>query len=66
MKEMLAKAADNLAEEIHRGKWDHIADLAVKPAGACAEIVQGLERRCPGYEFSDYRKAIGHVLFESR
>lgn len=40
----LYDAACRLGEEIHDGKWNHIAGLAVKPAPACEEIIEELAR----------------------
>jgi hypothetical protein len=62
----LQKAAYYLADEIRDGKWLHVSDLARKPASACSEIVEELERRCPGFSNSEYREAIARGLHESR
>jgi hypothetical protein len=62
----LAKAAYQLAEEIRDGHWDHINDLATKPAQDCQEIIAALSQRCPGYTQEQYKRAISTGLFVSR
>lgn len=62
----LSLAAYQLAEEIRAGRWSHVSDLALKPAPACAELLQELERRCSGYSLGDYRRALANGLFETR
>jgi hypothetical protein len=62
----LPEASYQLAEEIRDGRWKHVQDLAVKPAPDCEDIIQELQRRCPGHSRQDYRTAIAKGLFESR
>ncbi|WP_395737346.1 hypothetical protein [Prosthecobacter sp.] len=55
-----------LAEEIRDGRWKHVTDLARKPAPACAELIDELRRRCPGFTAEEYQRALGDGLFASR
>src|SRR5689334_2147259 len=41
-----------LAEEIRDGRWDHVEALKTKPVPSCPEIMEELERRCPGHTWS--------------
>lgn len=62
----LADAGYALAEEIRDGRWWHVADLARKPAPACAELIDELRRRCPGFSESEYQRSLADGLFASR
>jgi hypothetical protein len=62
----LGLAAASLAQEIWDGKWAHIADLRKKPVGECADLVDELARRCPGFGRDDYARAIARGMFEQR
>lgn len=61
----LSEAAYDLGIEIHEGKWNHIADIHKKPAPVCVEIVDELKRRCPGFTYEQYQRAVATGLFES-
>ncbi|MEY4483452.1 MAG: hypothetical protein RL693_904 [Verrucomicrobiota bacterium] len=63
---ILSEVSDQLAEEIRDGRWKHIPDLAVKPVPVCEEIIQNLQRRCPGDTRQDYRTTVAKGLSESR
>ena len=62
----LADAGYVLAEEIRDGRWNHVADLASKPAPACVELIDELRKRCPGFSVLDYQRALADGLFASR
>ena len=64
--EDLSKAAYILADEIWDGKWKHVSDLSSKPVPDCIEIINELEKRCPGHEKRKYERAIAQGMFESR
>ena len=55
-----------LAEEIRDGRWNHVADLARKPAPACTELIDELRKRCPGFSDSEYQRSLADGLFASR
>jgi hypothetical protein len=61
----LKKAAYDLGSEIHAGKWSHVRDLARKPGPACVEIIEELQRRCPGFTLPEYQEALSQGLYES-
>lgn len=58
--------ACELAEEIRDGRWNHVEGIAARPVPACLEIVDELERRCPGFDLAAYQQAIADGLFETR
>lgn len=62
----MADAAYGLAQEIRDGRWNHVPDLARKPPPACTELIDELQRRCPGFSVSDYQRALADGLFASR
>tara|TARA_B100002003_G_C13936917_1_gene454870 strand:+ start:134 stop:355 length:222 start_codon:yes stop_codon:yes gene_type:complete len=64
--QQLNDAACGLAQEIWDKKWAHVSDLRSKPVGDCAEIVRELERRCPGFQPDDYKRAIARGMFGMR
>ena len=55
-----------LGEEIHDGRWRHIADLSRKPAPACTELIEEFRRRCPGFSLADYQRALADGLHNSK
>jgi hypothetical protein len=63
---VLYGVAYRFAEEIHAGRWNHIAALAAKPAPACDEIIAELQRRSPGFTRPDYQQALTRALHDSR
>lgn len=64
--EQLNLAAAQLAEEIWAKRWEHVADLKVKPVGECVQVVAELEKRCPGFSASEYSRALARGMLESR
>jgi hypothetical protein len=52
----LEEAAYKLGEEIHEGKWNHVADIHKKPAPACQEIIAELRKRCPGFSLRSIKE----------
>ena len=62
----LAQAAYQLASEIRDGCWRHLSALSNKPAPSIPELIQELERRCPGFAVPEYQRALADGLFESR
>lgn len=62
----LQDISNKLSEEIWEGKWDHIPGIHTKPIGQCMEILQELERRCPGHTTEDYKDAIVRSMFTWR
>jgi hypothetical protein len=62
----LSKASLELAEEIWSEKWVHVTDLRTKPVCDCKEIMEELEKRCPGHTDDEYREAISRGMWESR
>ena len=59
----LLAASDALSDEIWEGRWDHIASLKTHPIGECVDIIDELERRCPGYTRQEYQDAIARSVF---
>ncbi len=59
-------ASDQLSDEIWERKWEHVADLKVKPVGECIEIIRELERRCPGHTQEEYQDVIARSMFTNR
>ena len=55
-----------LAEEIRSGKWSHVEDLMKKPVPACGELIEELERRCPGFSLVDYQAALAEGMQNSK
>jgi hypothetical protein len=61
----LQSVAIDFATEIHDRKWDHIACLKAKPAGACPEIIDELRKRSPGHTLEQYQRALADGLFNA-
>jgi hypothetical protein len=61
----LAAAADGLIDELHAGKWDHVS-ARFKPIPNCTELIDELERRCPGHSREDRIDALARSLFTRR
>jgi hypothetical protein len=59
----LVNAAYEVAEEIHKGK--HVHDPRTQSTWS-PEIIQELERRCPGYTEAAYRRAMDEGWFAAR
>jgi hypothetical protein len=53
----LAKAAYHLAEEIWAEKWSHVRG---------PELIQELQRRCPGFTTGEYKEAFADGLHRAR
>jgi hypothetical protein len=66
MKLALQDISNKLSEEIWEDKWDHIPGIQTKPIGECTEILQELERRCPGHTLEEYKDAIARSMFTWR
>lgn len=62
----LEEAGFQLAMEIYDGRWNHVPDIHRKPAPACPELLEELERRCPGHSLPEYRQALADGLFAAR
>jgi len=62
----LVTAAYSLAEEIRNGKWRHMTDLNGKPVSHYPELVDELQRRCPGYTLAAYKRALEDGMFATR
>ncbi len=54
----LEEAAYLLVSEIWERKWDHISEVKNQPVEGWIVIPAELERRNPGYEKSEYVRAI--------
>jgi hypothetical protein len=65
-RDALRLRACELADEIRAGRWSHVEGIATRPVPACREIVEELERRCPGFDLESYQRAIADGLFETR
>jgi hypothetical protein len=62
----LQVASDKLSDEIWEGQWDHIASLKILPRSDCVEIIDELERRCPGATRKEYQEAIARSMYTRR
>jgi hypothetical protein len=43
-----------------------LKQLEWKPAATCAELIDELKVRCPGYDLEEYEQALANGLFETR
>tara|TARA_R110000868_G_scaffold411322_1_gene703130 strand:- start:4625 stop:4846 length:222 start_codon:yes stop_codon:yes gene_type:complete len=62
----LAKAADELVNEVSEGKWDHVPELNSSPIEDLNELFEELERRCPGHGLEEYRDAYARSYIANR
>ena len=60
-REVLANAANVLAEEIWAGKWEYLAELKTAPIGKQVSLARELERRCPGHDIKTYLSAVAEA-----
>ena len=62
----LPMEADEIAKAVHSGDMDYFANDATQPAPpARAEMLEMLERRCPGWSGVDYERAFIAALSKS-
>lgn len=54
----LRDASNALSEEVWQGKWDQLPEIRTKPKGDCTEILEELERRCPGHSLEGISKCL--------
>jgi len=59
----LPRAADEISREVWVGKWDHIPNLNKKLISEWTEILEELERRCPGHTKEMYEDALARSYF---
>jgi hypothetical protein len=62
----LLDASNKLSEEIWESTWDKIPGIHANPIGECTEIIQELEKRCPGYSPEEYKDAYAMSMFTWR
>lgn len=65
-REALREASNKLSEEFAEGKWDHIPGVRTIPVGDSIELLEELERRCPGHTTEEYREAFRRSVFTYR
>jgi hypothetical protein len=61
----LPKEASRLAGEIQEGLWGRFPYLGTEPAPVRAELINELERRCPGLPKGDYERALSEKLIKA-
>ncbi|MBI1323160.1 hypothetical protein GC170_08225 [bacterium] len=65
-REALREASNALSVEFAEGKWDHLPGIRTIPLGECIELMQELERRCPGHTLQQYQDAFRRSVFNYR
>ena len=58
----LPKEADRLAGEVRDGVWDRFPELGIEPAPVHQELIETLEKFCPGLARADYEQALADSL----
>jgi hypothetical protein len=64
--ENLYSKAYQLAQEIRDGKWNHLPELKIGPAGKCRDIMDELQNRCPGFSETEYQETLAKALHDSK
>jgi len=62
----VVNAAYGLAEEIRDGRWRHVFDPSSQSESNCPELIQELQRRCPGYVEAAYKRALADGMLATR
>jgi len=57
-RKILRMASDEISDEVWQGKWDHIPRLNHEVISEWTEVLEDLEKRCPGHTKEEYEDAL--------